>query len=69
MGVSLQGGVGMMSILQLLYHVVSELVPRLEPEVRFLKATEESMNVCLSKDPEATETPKELPVSTFSGLQ
>jgi len=44
-------------------------VPRLEPEVRFSKATEEFVDVCLLKHPEATKTPKELLVNAFSGLQ
>ena len=68
MGVSLQGGSRTMSILELLQHIVNEPAPRLTPEGRFPKAAEEFVDACLFKDPEARKPPKELLVSSSSGL-
>ncbi|KAF9220930.1 Pkinase-domain-containing protein [Gyrodon lividus] len=59
-GVSLQGGGMMMSILELLQHIVNEPAPRLTPEGRFPKEAEEFVDSCLLKDPDARMTPKEL---------
>ncbi|KAF8843333.1 Pkinase-domain-containing protein [Paxillus ammoniavirescens] len=59
-GVSLQGGGMMMSILELLQHIVNEPAPRLTPEGRFPKEAEDFVDSCLLKDPDARKTPKEL---------
>lgn len=59
-GVSLQGGGMMMSILELLQHIVNEPAPRLTPEGRFPRAAEDFVDSCLLKDPDARKTPKEL---------
>ena len=53
----------MMSILELLQHIVNEPAPRLTPEGRFSKATENFVDVCLLKDPEVRKMLKELLVS------
>jgi len=53
----------MISILELLHHIVSGPVPKSKPEVRFLKATEKFVDVCLLRDSEAMKMPKELLVS------
>lgn len=62
-GVSLQGGGMMMSILELLQHIVNEPAPRLTPEGRFPKEAEDFVDSCLFKDPDARKTPKDLLVS------
>jgi len=59
-GVSLQGGGMMMSILELLQHIVNEPAPRLIPEGRFPKEAEDFVDSCLFKDPDARKTPKDL---------
>ncbi|KAH7925577.1 Pkinase-domain-containing protein [Leucogyrophana mollusca] len=59
-GVSLQGGGMMMSILELLQHIVNEPAPRLIPEGRFPKEAEDFVDSCLLKDPDARKTPKDL---------
>jgi len=59
-GVSLQGGGMMMSILELLQHIVNEPAPRLTPEGRFPKEAEDFVDSCLFKDPDARKTPKDL---------
>ncbi|KAG9315876.1 kinase-like domain-containing protein [Chiua virens] len=59
-GVSLQGGGMMMSILELLQHIVNEPAPRLTPEGRFPKEAEDFVDSCLFKDPDSRKTPKEL---------
>ncbi|KAG6330898.1 hypothetical protein ID866_8192 [Astraeus odoratus] len=59
-GVSLQGGGMMMSILELLQHIVNEPAPRLTPEGRFPKEAEDFVDSCLLKDPDARKTPKDL---------
>ncbi|KAI6147466.1 hypothetical protein BKA82DRAFT_4355980 [Pisolithus tinctorius] len=59
-GVSLQGGGMMMSILELLQHIVNEPAPRLTPEGRFPKEVEDFVDSCLLKDPDARKTPKDL---------
>ncbi|CAG7846823.1 Dual specificity protein kinase FUZ7 [Serendipita indica DSM 11827] len=59
-GVSLQGGGMTMSILELLQHIVNEPAPRLTPEGRFPVESEEFVDSCLLKDPDARPTPKEL---------
>ncbi|KAF9242616.1 kinase-like domain-containing protein [Melanogaster broomeanus] len=59
-GVSLQGGGMMMSILELLQHIVNEPAPRLTPEGRFSEEAEDFVDSCLLKDPEARKTPTEL---------
>lgn len=65
-GVSLQGGGMMMSILELLQHIVNEPAPRLIPEGRFPKEAEEFVDSCLFKDPDARKTPKDLLVSDLA---
>ncbi|KIP08914.1 hypothetical protein PHLGIDRAFT_103529 [Phlebiopsis gigantea 11061_1 CR5-6] len=60
MGVSLQGGGMTMSILELLQHIVNEPAPRLSPEGRFPRESEEFVDSCLLKDPDARQTPKDL---------
>ncbi|OJA07509.1 hypothetical protein AZE42_09222 [Rhizopogon vesiculosus] len=64
-GVSLQGGGMMMSILELLQHIVNEPAPRLTPEGRFPQAAEDFVDSCLLKDPDARRTPKDLLASPF----
>jgi serine/threonine protein kinase len=59
-GVSLQGGGMMMSILELLQHIVNEPAPRLIPEGRFPNEAEDFVDSCLFKDPDARKTPQEL---------
>lgn len=59
-GVSLQGGGMMMSILELLQHIVNEPAPRLTPEGRFPWEAEDFVDSCLLKDPDARKTPKDL---------
>ncbi|KAF8625918.1 hypothetical protein AX17_006644 [Amanita inopinata Kibby_2008] len=59
-GVSLQGGGMMMSILELLQHIVNEPAPKLTPEGRFPRDAENFVNACLLKDPEQRKTPKDL---------
>ncbi|KAH7885400.1 kinase-like domain-containing protein [Phlebopus sp. FC_14] len=59
-GVSLQGGGMMMSILELLQHIVNEPAPRLTPEGRFPKEAEDFVDSCLLKDPDSRKTPKDL---------
>ncbi|KAL4073211.1 kinase-like domain-containing protein [Scleroderma yunnanense] len=59
-GVSLQGGGMMMSILELLQHIVNEPAPRLTPDARFPKEAEDFVDSCLFKDPDARKTPKDL---------
>lgn len=59
-GVSLQGGGVTMSILELLQHIVNEPAPRLTPEGRFPKESEDFVDSCLLKDPDARQTPKDL---------
>jgi len=59
-GVSLQGGKMTMSILELLQHIVNEPAPRLTPEGRFPCEAEQFVDSCLSKDPDARKTPKDL---------
>ncbi|KAG8798913.1 MAP kinase kinase (MEK) [Serendipita sp. 399] len=49
-----------MSILELLQHIVNEPAPRLIPEGRFPVESEEFVDLCLLKDPDARPTPKEL---------
>ena len=63
-GVSLQGGGMTMSILELLQHIVNEPAPRLTPEGKFPKVSEDFIDACLKKDPDARPTPKELLVSS-----
>lgn len=53
----------MMSILELLQHIVNEPAPRLTPEGRFPKEAEDFVDSCLLKDPDARNTPKNLLVS------
>ena len=59
-GVSLQGGGMMMSILELLQHIVNEPAPKLTPEGRFPPEAESFVNGCLSKNPDQRRTPKDL---------
>ena len=59
-GVSLQGGGMMMSILELLQHIVNEPAPKLTPEGRFPQEAENFVNDCLSKNPDQRRTPKDL---------
>ncbi|KAF8318948.1 Pkinase-domain-containing protein [Clavulina sp. PMI_390] len=59
-GVSLEGGAMMMSILELLQHIVNEPAPRLVPEARFPRESHEFIDLCLKKVPEERPTPKEL---------
>ena len=53
----------MMSILELLQHIVNEPAPRLIPEGRFPKEAEDFVDSCLFKDPDARKTPKDLLVN------
>jgi mitogen-activated protein kinase kinase len=62
-GVSLQGGAMMMSILELLQHIVNEPAPRLSPEERFSAEAVDFTDKCLLKDPDARLAPKDLLVS------
>lgn len=50
----------MMSILELLQHIVNEPAPRLTPEGRFPQEAEDFVDSCLLKDPDARNTPKDL---------
>jgi len=50
----------MMSILELLQHIVNEPAPKLIPEGRFPKETEDFVDSCLFKDPDVRKTPKDL---------
>ncbi|KAF7987003.1 hypothetical protein HWV62_89 [Athelia sp. TMB] len=59
-GVSLQGGAMMMSILELLQHIVNEPAPRLTPEERYPKEAQDFLDSCLYKDPDERKNPKEL---------
>lgn len=59
-GVSLQGGGMMMSILELLQHIVNEPAPRLAPEDRFPSKAIDFTDMCLLKDPDARLAPKDL---------
>jgi mitogen-activated protein kinase kinase len=59
-GVSLQGGGMTMSILELLQHIVNEPAPKLTPEGRFPRESEEFVEMCLLKDPDARWTPQTL---------
>lgn len=63
-GVSLEGGAMMMSILELLQHIVNEPAPRLVPENKFPKESHDFIDICLRKEPDQRPTPKELMVST-----
>lgn len=56
----------MMSILELLQHIVNEPAPRLVPEERFPKESHDFIDQCLRKDPDQRPTPKELIVSLCS---
>ena len=67
-GVSLQGGRMMMSILELLQHIVNEPAPKLTPEGRYPREAENFVNACLSKDPEQRKTPKDLLVCQLLGI-
>lgn len=62
-GVSLEGGAMMMSILELLQHIVNEPAPRLVPEDKFPKDSQDFIDLCLRKEPDQRPTPKELLVS------
>lgn len=53
----------MMSILELLQHIVNEPAPKLTPEGRFPKEAEDFVDSCLFKDPEVRKTPQDLLVS------
>lgn len=64
-GVSLQGGGMMMSILELLQHIVNEPAPKLIPEGRFPTEAEDFVDSCLFKDPHARKTPNDLLVCHF----
>jgi len=59
-GVSLQGGGMTMSILDLLQHIVNEPAPKLTPVGAFPRESEEFIDACLRKEPDARPTPKEL---------
>ncbi|KAF8349506.1 ste7-like protein [Amanita rubescens] len=59
-GVSLQGGGMMMSILELLQHIVNEPAPKLTPEGRFPQEAESFVNDCLLKNPDERKTPNDL---------
>lgn len=65
-GVSLEGGAMMMSILELLQHIVNEPAPQLVPEYKFPKESHDFIDLCLRKDPDERPTPKELIVSGTS---
>lgn len=71
-GVSLQGGGMMMSILELLQHIVNEPAPRLIPEERFSKEAQDFVDSCLFKDPDARKAPQDLlvrrPSPTHTGV-
>jgi mitogen-activated protein kinase kinase len=55
-----------MSILELLQHIVNEPAPRLTPEGRFPPESEDFVDKCLLKDPDARPTPKDLLVRITS---
>ncbi|KAK2465388.1 hypothetical protein APHAL10511_002742 [Amanita phalloides] len=59
-GVSLQGGRMMMSILELLQHIVNEPAPKLTPDGRFPREAENFVNDCLLKNPDQRKTPNDL---------
>jgi len=59
-GVSLEGGAMMMSILELLQYIVNEPAPRLVPEDKYPKDSQDFIDLCLRKDPDERPTPKEL---------
>ncbi|KAF8333560.1 kinase [Cantharellus anzutake] len=59
-GVSLEGGGMTMSILELLQHIVNEPAPRLTPDGKFPKQSEEFLDLCLRKNVHERPTPKEL---------
>lgn len=64
-----QGGPGGgMSILELLQHVVNEPAPKLIPEGKFPKETEQFVDVCLEKDVDRRPTPKQLLVRRAPSL-
>jgi serine/threonine protein kinase len=67
-GVSLQGGGMTMSILELLQHIVNEPAPKMTPEGRFPPESEEFVEMCLLKDPDARWTPQQLLVCTTPGV-
>lgn len=67
-GVSLQGGAMMMSILELLQHIVNEPAPRLTPDDRFPGESVDFTDMCLLKDPDARWAPKDLLVCTCFSL-
>ena len=52
----------MMSILELLQHIVNEPAPKLTPEGRFPQEAEGFVNDCLLKNPDERKTPKDLQV-------
>lgn len=56
----------MMSILELLQHIVNEPAPQLVPEYKFPKESHDFIDLCLRKDPDERPTPKELIVSGTS---
>lgn len=62
-GVSLEGGAMMMSILELLQHIVNEPAPRLVPDQKYPKESHDFIDLCLRKNPDERPTPKELMVS------
>lgn len=68
-GVSLEGGAMMMSILELLQHIVNEPAPRLVPENKFPQESQQFIDLCLRKDPDERPTPKELIVSRICQLR
>ena len=55
----------MMSILELLQHIVNEPAPRLTPEDRYPKEAQDFLDGCLFKDPDVRKTPQDLLVRTF----
>lgn len=67
-GVSLEGGAMMMSILELLQHIVNEPAPRLVPENKFPQESHDFIDICLRKEPDERPTPKELIVSISLAL-
>lgn len=55
----------MMSILELLQHIVNEPAPRLTPEERYPKEAQDFLDGCLFKDPDVRKTPQDLLVRVF----
>lgn len=55
----------MMSILELLQHIVNEPAPRLTPEERYPKEAQDFLDGCLFKDPDVRKTPQDLLVRAF----